>query len=80
MTLRDLELLNSIKKEQRNGKKVFLDPGHGGTDSGAVGNNLKEKDINLAVGLKIKSYLEERGVSVRMSRETDMAVNLSNNG
>lgn len=65
-------------KPSPTGKKVFLDPGHGGTDSGAVGNNLKEKDINLAVGLKIKSYLEERGVSVRMSRETDMAVNLSN--
>lgn len=59
------------------GKKVFIDPGHGGSDSGAVGNGLKEKDINLSVGLKVKKLLEERGVSVKMSRETDKAVNLS---
>ncbi len=59
------------------GKKIFLDPGHGGTDSGAVGHGLLEKDVNLSVALKTKKYLEERGATVRMSRETDMAVNLA---
>lgn len=59
------------------GKKVFIDPGHGGSDSGATGNGLKEKDINLSVGLKVKKLLEERGVVVKMSRETDKSVNLS---
>ncbi|MGJ0848779.1 N-acetylmuramoyl-L-alanine amidase, partial [Tissierella praeacuta] len=33
--------------------KVHIDFGHGGKDPGAVGNGLKEKDITLAVGLKI---------------------------
>lgn len=59
------------------GKKIYLDPGHGGTDSGAIGNSLKEKDINLSIGLKIKEYLEARGAIVRMSRQTDMSVDLT---
>lgn len=63
-------------KPSAKGKKIFLDPGHGGTDSGALGNNLIEKDVNLAVALKIKKFLEDRGATVRMSRQTDMAVNL----
>ena len=36
---------------------VFLDAGHGGTDPGAVGNGMKEKDINLAVVLEIGRLL-----------------------
>lgn len=43
-------------------KKVFLSAGHGGKDSGAVGNSLKEKDINLNVLLKCKSELERHDV------------------
>ena len=37
-------------------KKVFIDPCHGGIDSGPVGiNNLLEKDINLSVAKKVES-------------------------
>ena len=52
-------------------KKVFLSAGHGGKDSGAVGNSLKEKDINLNVLLKCKSELERHDVKVVCSRTKD---------
>ena len=40
-------------------KKVFIDPGHGGNDSGAVGiNNLLEKDITLSVAKKVYDFLK----------------------
>lgn len=53
--------------------KVYLDLGHGGTDSGAVGvRNIFEKDIVLSVGKKVESILKSRGIEVRMSRSTDV--------
>ena len=52
-------------------KKVFLSAGHGGIDSGAVGNGLKEKDINLQTLLACKSELERHGVVVVCSRTKD---------
>lgn len=42
-------------------KKVFIDPGHGGNDSGAVGiNNLLEKDITLSVAKKFMIFLKNK--------------------
>ena len=52
-------------------KKIILDFGHGGTDSGAVGNGLKEKDITLEVGLAVKSRLKAHGFEVVCLREKD---------
>lgn len=60
-------------------KTIVIDPGHGGKDPGAVGRRLKaqEKDINLAVSLKLKTYLEqELGVNVLMTRSDDRFVSL----
>ena len=37
--------------------KLYLDPGHGGTDPGASGNGIQEKDITLDIALKIRSIL-----------------------
>lgn len=53
--------------------KLFLDPGHGGSDSGAVGNGLKEKDLTLSISTKIFDILtsEYNDVAVRMSRTGD---------
>ena len=51
--------------------KVFLGVGHGGSDPGAVANNTKEKDLNLAIALACKDELARHGVSVKMSRTTD---------
>ena len=52
-------------------KKVFLGVGHGGIDSGAVGNGLKEKDLNLAIALACNEVLQRHGVNTLMSRTKD---------
>lgn len=61
------------------GKKIYVDPGHGGSDSGAVGpTGLKEKDVNLRVGTVLKNCLKEYGgATVRMSRTGDSSRSLS---
>ncbi|MRX57070.1 N-acetylmuramoyl-L-alanine amidase [Bacillus idriensis] len=54
--------------------KLYLDPGHGGSDSGAVGNGLEEKDLTLDIALRTRKILvnEYKDVEVRMSRTTDV--------
>nr|WP_294677695.1 N-acetylmuramoyl-L-alanine amidase [uncultured Blautia sp.] len=62
------EILNPSSQE----KLILVDAGHGGADPGMVGiGELKEKDINLQVSMKLKSALEERGFTVIMTRESD---------
>ncbi|RLL42728.1 N-acetylmuramoyl-L-alanine amidase [Oceanobacillus piezotolerans] len=58
--------------------KLYLDPGHGGTDPGALGNGLREKDVNLDIALRIRSLLvtNYENVSVMMSRTTDSTKDL----
>ena len=51
--------------------KVFLGVGHGGTDSGAIGNGFKEKDLNLSIALACNEVLSSHGVTVMMSRTKD---------
>lgn len=58
--------------------KIFLDPGHGGNDPGASGNGLLEKDLTLAISLRIRNLLlDYENVQVRMSRDTDRTLSLS---
>ncbi|HSH36569.1 N-acetylmuramoyl-L-alanine amidase [Schnuerera sp.] len=52
--------------------KVFLDAGHGGKDPGALGNGLREKDIALAITMKIGNILKKHGLDIRYSRTTDV--------
>ncbi|WP_051128208.1 peptidoglycan-binding protein [Amphibacillus jilinensis] len=61
-----------------NSIKIFIDPGHGGTDPGGIGFGLKEKDLALDISLSAASYLEERYqfVDVRLSRTTDTTLAL----
>ena len=54
---------------------IVLDPGHGGYDPGATYNGLKEKDINLALALKIVARLG--GVKILLTRERDIYVSLA---
>lgn len=59
-------------------KKIFIDPGHGGNDSGAVGiNNLLEKDINLSVAKKVQDLLKSKGLEVILSRTNDKTLSLN---
>ena len=53
---------------------VCIDPALGGSDSGASANGLKEKDVTLSVALKLKSELEQRGVKVVLTRDSDKTV------
>ena len=57
-------------------RKIYLDPGHGGVDSGAVGNKLREKDLTLKIAKKIRDGLKDYECSVRMSRTTDKTMTL----
>jgi N-acetylmuramoyl-L-alanine amidase len=63
-------------KSIADGKKtVLIDPGHGGYDGGADGDNgIKEKDINLSISLKLKETLIANGYNVVMIREEDKAL------
>jgi N-acetylmuramoyl-L-alanine amidase len=51
--------------------KIFLGVGHGGADSGAIGNGFREKDLNLSVALACNEVLTRHGVVVLMSRTAD---------
>lgn len=55
-----------------NNRFITLDPGHGGSDPGAVANGLREKDINLDVSKRVESKLKAKGVKVYMTRTTDV--------
>lgn len=51
---------------------IVVDAGHGGIDPGKVGvNNALEKDINLAIALKLERNLKENGINVVMTRTDD---------
>ena len=67
---------NEAFKQLRNSIKVFLDPGHGGNDPGAVSGPYHEADLNLAVAKKVQSILLNHGYEVYMSRHNDTAIGL----
>ncbi|WP_163215981.1 family 10 glycosylhydrolase [Clostridium thermarum] len=57
---------------------VTVDPGHGGSDSGAIGySQSKEKDINLSIALKLRDILDSRGIEVFMTRDRDKTMELA---
>jgi N-acetylmuramoyl-L-alanine amidase len=59
-------------------RRIVVDPGHGGHDPGAVGpGGANEKDVVLAIGLKLAGKLkEEMGIDVVMTRSTDVFIPL----
>ncbi|MGH8792426.1 MAG: N-acetylmuramoyl-L-alanine amidase [Stackebrandtia sp.] len=57
--------------------KLYIDPGHGGSDSGAVGNGLEEKALTLDISLQVNHILTSNfDVETRMSRTDDATVSL----
>ena len=62
VVLSDLPLKNRL---------IFIDPGHGGVDPGAIYKNIKESDLNLEISLKLARVLEESGATVFLTRDGD---------
>ena len=50
--------------------KIFIDPGHGGPDPGAVGNGVTEEFVNLNISLELARLLRDAGFDVRVYRTT----------
>ena len=53
---------------------VVIDSGHGGTDSGAVGNNMYEKDYTLKISKYMYDRFKELGIPVTMTRDIDITL------
>lgn len=58
------------------GKRIAVDAGHGGSDPGAQGFGLNEKDVNLDVARRARDLLEAEGATVLMTRDCDCTVSL----
>ncbi|WP_050616547.1 N-acetylmuramoyl-L-alanine amidase [Bacillus testis] len=58
-------------------KTIVIDPGHGGTDAGAIGYGLKEKDVVLDTGKRVRDLLAKTPLNVKMTRDTDTFVTLA---
>jgi len=57
-------------------RKVVIDAGHGGTDAGAIGGGIMEKDITLDVAKRVEKLLKQKGYQVKMTRVDDTYVSL----
>ena len=65
--------LQMVKPKEKYNQIVVIDPGHGGSDSGAVGNGLSEKSVNYKQAKALYQLLEaDSNIKVYMTRETDV--------
>ena len=71
--------LYSLAQKGEKIQTIVIDAGHGGKDTGALGKNSKEKDLNLAVALKFGNYIKENlpDVTVIYTRNKDKFIELS---
>jgi len=68
-------LERALKTGALKGRTIVIDPGHGGSNPGAIGRNgTRESDHNLAISLKLADLLREAGAKVIMTRSTDVDV------
>ncbi len=66
-----MQWLQSAGEEEEAPRHILLDAGHGGKDPGATASITIEKDLNLAIALKLQQYLEMAGYMVSMTRTID---------
>ena len=73
-----LPIINVSAAEKDADFVVVIDAGHGGNDTGAIDNGVKEKDINLAVAKRLQEDLQKKikGIKVIMTRSNDTFVTL----
>jgi N-acetylmuramoyl-L-alanine amidase len=60
------------------GKLIYIDPGHGGLDPGALYKDIYEKDINLEISKKLEESLSRQGAIVFMTRYGDYDLSVKN--
>ena len=60
------------------GKVIYLDPGHGGTDPGAIYKDIYESDLNLEITQKLAKTLENKGAIVYLTRYGDYDLSVNN--
>lgn len=70
------DFLSTISN-QLTGKKIVIDPGHGGRDGGASANGIIEKNLVLDVSLILRDKLAATGATVIMTRSTDVFIELT---
>lgn len=74
LTLRYLvsDSIETVNLAALEGKKIIIDPGHGGIDDGASGNGVVEKAVNLAIALKLRDILQTHNATAVLTREEDV--------
>ena len=60
------------------GKVIYIDPGHGGLDPGAMYNGIKDKDLNLEISKKLENKLTSMGAIVYLTRYDDYDLSANN--
>ena len=78
MLLTSTVVYSSKKEDVLKGKVIVLDAGHGGKDGGTSVNGIYEKDINLAIVLKLRDELNKQGVDVILTRDGDFDLSSPN--
>ena len=73
-------LLNREVAPAKPVRMILIDPGHGGSETGATGAKHQEKTLNFALAQKIRDELVKRGFTVKMTRDTDKDVSLDARG
>ncbi len=69
--------LSGLPDVRRGVYRVVIDPGHGGPDPGAVGlGRIRETDVVLDISLQVAKLLEFKGVQVRLTRTTEVDLDL----
>ena len=71
----EISQFNQAQTYALKGKVIVLDPGHGGSDTGAIGpDNIAEKNVTLAIARELRTLLSSEGAMVIMTRTTDQDV------
>ena len=67
---------HALQTKRNGARTVVIDAGHGGSDYGAIRDNINEKDITLDVSKRLKTLLQKQGYNVIMTRDTDEYLSL----
>ncbi len=81
LTVRISHQLDNSTKDESNTTiqkscMIVIDPGHGGSESGAEYNYVNEKDLNLDIAKRLNSLLQQKGIMTVMTRNDDNYVDL----